>query len=100
MAEKTGLENNIFYIESWNKERESRKVIKTVVSSVRNTWKKVGLIKRICSICFEQSNQTDIEMTESTPLISETGEPVFVIIEIKLFRPLVPCRLEADFSDM
>lgn len=39
-------------------------------------------------------------MTQSTPLISETGEPVFVIIEIKLFRPLVPCQLETDFSDM
>ncbi|KYQ59448.1 Tetratricopeptide repeat protein 18 [Trachymyrmex zeteki] len=61
IAEKTGLEKDIFYTES----------------------KKMG-----------------IEITQSTPLISETGEPVFVIIEVELFYPLVPCRLENDFSDI
>ncbi|XP_011871565.1 PREDICTED: cilia- and flagella-associated protein 70 [Vollenhovia emeryi] len=74
MAEKTGLEKDIFCTESWSKdskERESRKSI-----------------------------QTDVETTQSTPLTSETGEPAFVIIEVELFRPLVPCRLESDLSDI
>ncbi|KYM84727.1 Tetratricopeptide repeat protein 18 [Atta colombica] len=71
IAEKTGLEKDIFYIEPRSKNLKEQELEKT-----------------------------GIETTESSPLISETGEPVFVIIEVKLFYPLVPCRLESDFSDI
>ncbi|CAL1683422.1 unnamed protein product [Lasius platythorax] len=71
MAENTGLEKNI--LEPWNKdlERDSKKSI-----------------------------LSDVEISQSTPLISETGEPVFVIIEVELYCPFIPCRLETDFSDV
>ncbi|EFN68293.1 Tetratricopeptide repeat protein 18 [Camponotus floridanus] len=48
----------------------------------------------------EQSIQSDVEISQNTPLILETGEPVFVIIEVKLYYPLIPCRLESDFSNI
>ncbi|XP_018345127.1 PREDICTED: uncharacterized protein LOC108750274 [Trachymyrmex septentrionalis] len=71
IAEKTGLEKDIFYTEP-----------------------------RSINLKEQESEKMDIKITESSPLISETGEPVFVIIEFKLFYPLVPCRLESDFSDI
>jgi len=46
------------------------------------------------------SNQLDTEITQNYPLISETGEPVFFIIEIELHYPLIPCKLETNFSNM
>ncbi|EGI59924.1 Tetratricopeptide repeat protein 18, partial [Acromyrmex echinatior] len=70
IAEKTGLEKDIFYIEPHKNLKE------------------------------QESEKTDNKIMESSPLISETGEPVFVIIEVELFYPLVPCRLENDFSDI
>lgn len=65
---------------------------------------KTGLEKSI----LESSNKnlerepkkSDVEDSQSTSLISETGEPVFVIIEIELYRPFIPCRLETDFSNI
>ncbi|XP_077255866.1 uncharacterized protein LOC143893899 [Temnothorax americanus] len=74
MAEKTGLEKDIFSMEPWSEDLKGRE--------------------------SEKSIQSDIETTQSTPLTSDTGEPVFVIVEIELFRPLVPCRLETDLSDI
>ncbi|KAG5346238.1 CFA70 protein, partial [Acromyrmex charruanus] len=71
ITEKTGLEKDIFYIEP-----QKNKNLKE-----------------------QESEKTD-NIMESSPLISETGEPVFVIIEVELFYPLVPCRLENDFSDI
>ncbi|XP_025075772.1 uncharacterized protein LOC105433760 [Pogonomyrmex barbatus] len=74
MIEKTGLEKDIFNIEYGNdKNSNERKP--------------------------EKSIQSDKEVTQSIPLISEIGEPVFVIIEVELSYPLIPCRLETDFSD-
>ncbi|XP_071638345.1 cilia- and flagella-associated protein 70 isoform X2 [Temnothorax longispinosus] len=74
MAEKTGLEKDIFSMEPWCEDLKGRE--------------------------SEKSIQSDIETTQSTPLTSETGEPVFVIVEVELFRPLIPCRLETDLSDI
>ncbi|KYN01939.1 Tetratricopeptide repeat protein 18 [Cyphomyrmex costatus] len=71
ITEKTGLEKDIFSTESWNKNLNER-----------------------------ESKKMDVEIMQSTPLISETGEPVFVIIEVELLYPLVPCKLENDFSDI
>ncbi|XP_029178324.1 cilia- and flagella-associated protein 70-like [Nylanderia fulva] len=70
MAEKTGLEKNI--LELWNNSLE-RDLKKSIQSE------------------FSQN---------ATPLISETDEPVFVIIEVELYYPFIPCRLETDFSDI
>ncbi|XP_018364129.1 PREDICTED: cilia- and flagella-associated protein 70 [Trachymyrmex cornetzi] len=71
IAVKTGLEKDIFYTEPRGKNLKE-----------------------------QESKKTGIQITESSPLISETGEPVFVIIEVELFYPLVPCRLENEFSDV
>lgn len=46
------------------------------------------------------SNKSNIEATQNSPLISETEEPVFVIIEVELYSPLISCKLETDLSNM
>ncbi|XP_025156274.1 uncharacterized protein LOC112588999 [Harpegnathos saltator] len=73
MLEKTGLERNIF-VDPRNEdlgERERKNHALEIVDAER-----------------------------SAPLISENGEPVFVIIEIMLYYPIIPRRFEAEFSDM
>ncbi|RLU14922.1 hypothetical protein DMN91_012809 [Ooceraea biroi] len=78
MAEKTGLKEDIFHIELWNKDSKEQGR-KTKAS---------------------ESIQSDSEVAQSTPLVTETGEPVIVLIEVELHYPFIPCRLETDFSSI
>ncbi|XP_043493648.1 cilia- and flagella-associated protein 70 [Polistes fuscatus] len=81
LMEKTGFDNDIFLID--NQTKESKEKDKRGRTSIKNT-----------SIISEAETLT------SEPVITKTNEPVFVIIEIEIHRPLVPCRLAKDFSNL
>ncbi|XP_047343540.1 cilia- and flagella-associated protein 70 [Vespa velutina] len=81
LMEKTGFEKAIFLIDTQIKEpKEKDKRGKT---STKNT-----------------SIITEVETLATEPVITETNEPVFVIIEIEIYHPLVACRLDKDFSNL
>ncbi|XP_032682170.1 uncharacterized protein LOC116849292 [Odontomachus brunneus] len=71
MAEKTGLETDILDTDPWNGNSREQ----------------------------EQKNMK-LEVSRAVPLISENGEPVFVIIEITLYYPIIPRAIETEFSDI
>ncbi|KOC66268.1 Tetratricopeptide repeat protein 18 [Habropoda laboriosa] len=81
MSEKVGLENNIFIMEVQRKEvKEKEKKIKTPKQT--------------------QSVQSERGTTASTAIITETGEPTIIVIEVELYEALFACRIEEDFSNM
>ncbi|KAF7407231.1 hypothetical protein HZH66_001768 [Vespula vulgaris] len=81
LMENTGFEKNIFLIDTEMKEPKEKD--KRGKASTKNT-----------------SVITEIEILASEPVVTENNEPVFVIIEIEIYRPLVACRLAKDFSNL
>ncbi|CAD1474253.1 unnamed protein product, partial [Heterotrigona itama] len=49
-----------------------------------------------------QSIQSETETTQqiSEPITTENGEPTIVVIEIELYKPLIACRIETDFTNL
>ncbi|KAL6428051.1 hypothetical protein ACFW04_008437 [Cataglyphis niger] len=74
------------------------------VYNMSDMIEKTGLEENILElrnkVLEQESKKLDVEDSQSTPVISENGEPVFVIIEVELYYPFIPCRLETDFSNI
>ncbi|XP_076627890.1 cilia- and flagella-associated protein 70 [Colletes latitarsis] len=81
ISEKVGLENNIFVPEMRTRETKKHKTSKVKMTN-------------------SQSEQSEPEVPSSTPLMSETGEPTIIVIEIEVYQSLVPCRIMQDFSNL
>ncbi|XP_043522383.1 cilia- and flagella-associated protein 70-like [Frieseomelitta varia] len=49
-----------------------------------------------------QSIRSEAETTQqiSEPITTENGEPTIVVIEIELYKPLIACRIETDFTNL
>ena len=48
-----------------------------------------------------QSIQSEAETTQqSEPITTENGEPTIVVIEIELYKPLIACKIETDFTNL
>ncbi|KAK1117029.1 hypothetical protein K0M31_017077 [Melipona bicolor] len=49
-----------------------------------------------------QSIQSEAETTQqiSEPITTENGKPTIVVIEIELYKPLIACRIETDFTNL
>ncbi|KAL2725115.1 cilia- and flagella-associated protein 70, partial [Vespula squamosa] len=80
LMEKTGFEKNIFLD---NEMKEPKEKDKRGKASTKNT-----------------SGITEMELLMSEPVVTENNKPVFVIIEIEIYHPLVACRLAKDFSNL
>ncbi|KAK2580452.1 hypothetical protein KPH14_006195 [Odynerus spinipes] len=81
LAEKTAFDKNIFLMNTQVKEPKEKD--KKGKASTKNT-----------------SIITEAEPLVSVPVVTEENEPVFVIIEIELYNPLIACRLTTDFSNL
>ncbi|XP_014613623.1 PREDICTED: cilia- and flagella-associated protein 70 [Polistes canadensis] len=91
LMEKTGFDKNIFLID--NQTKESKEKDKRGRTSMKVI---IYLLSKLVNI-YNTSIVSEAETLTSEPVITKTNEPVFVIIEIEIIRPLVPCRLAKDF---
>ncbi|XP_076766952.1 cilia- and flagella-associated protein 70 [Xylocopa sonorina] len=82
ITEKVGLEQNIFVSEPPRKESKEKD-------------------KRSKTSKHTKSNQSEDETVPSTPVTTiGSEEPTVVVIEIELYEPLIPCRIDADYTHL